>query len=73
MVKATEEVDKDVAIQLMLTPDLDGKELSEVIECSLMGTIVDKNTKEPLKLSNEVVFAGLRNRINQIIAEAEST
>jgi len=46
--------------------NLDGKELSEIITASLMGSIVDKKTKEPLKLSNAVLMAGIRNRMNQL-------
>ena len=36
-----------------------------------MGSIVNKTTGEPLKLSNEVLMAGFRNRLNQMSAEAE--
>lgn len=67
MVKALEEVDEKLAEQVMSDPNLDGKELSEVLQASLMGEIVNKNTGEPMKLSNKVMMAGLRNKLNQLI------
>lgn len=72
MLKALEEVDKDKAIEAISNPNLDGKELSELIECSMLGKIVNKHTNEPMKFSNEVLMAGLRNKLNQAIRDAES-
>ncbi len=72
MLKALEDVDKDKAIQVISEPNLDGKELSELLECSLLGKIVNKNTGTPMKFRNEVVMAGLRNKLNQVIRYAES-
>lgn len=72
MLKALEEVDKEKAIQVISDPNLDPKELSELIECSLMGKIVNKSTGKPMKFSNELVMAGIRNRINQIIDNSEN-
>lgn len=72
MLKALEEVDKDKAIEAISNPNLDGKELSELIECSMLGKIVNKHTNEPMKFSNEVLMAGLRNKLNQVIRDAES-
>lgn len=72
MLKALEEVDKDKAIEAISNPNLDGKELSELIECSMLGKIVNKHTNEPMKFSNDVIMAGLRNKLNQVIREAES-
>lgn len=69
MIKALEEVDEELAIKAVSNPDLDGKELSELIEYSLGGKIVLKDTMEPLKLSNKVMVAALRNRVNQIIRD----
>ena len=71
MVKALEEVDEKLAEQVMSDPNLDGKELSEVLQASLMGEIVNKNTGEPMKLSNKVMMAGLRNKLNQLIDKPE--
>ncbi len=68
--KALEEVDKDLAIKVISAPDLDHKELSLIIEYSLMGKFVFTKTNEPLKLCNEVIMAGIRNRLNQIAHEA---
>lgn len=72
MLKALEEVDKDKAIEAISNPNLDGKELSELLECSLLGKIVNKHTNEPMKFSNEVMMAVLRNKLNQVIRDAES-
>ena len=71
MVKALEEVDEKLAEQVMSDPNLDGKELSEVLQASLMGEIVNKNTGEPMKLSNKVMMDGLRNKLNQLIDKPE--
>lgn len=72
MLKALEEVDKDKAIEAISNPNLDGKELSELLKCSMLGKIVNKHTNEPMKFSNDVLMAGLRNRLNQVIRDAES-
>ena len=72
MLKALEEVDKVKAIEAISNPNLDGKELSELIECSMLGKIVNKHTNEPMKFSNDVLMAGLRNKLNQVIRDAES-
>ena len=72
MLKALEEVDKDKAFEAISNPNLDGKELSELIECSMLGKIVNKHTNEPMKFSNDVLMAGLRNKLNQVIRDAES-
>ena len=72
MLKALEEVDKDKAIEAISNPNLDGKELSELLECSMLGKIVNKHTNEPMKFSNDVLMAGLRNKLNQVIRDAES-
>ena len=71
MVKALEEVDEKLAEQVMSDPNLDGKELSEVLQASLMGEIVNKHTGEPIKLSNKVMMAGFRNKLNQLIDKLE--
>jgi hypothetical protein len=70
MLKALEETDKGKAIQAISNPNLDGNELSELIECSFLGKIVNKHTGEPMKFSNEVLMAGLRNKLNQIIRDS---
>jgi hypothetical protein len=69
LLKALEEVDKDLAIEAISNKELNGRELSEILETSLRGTIVDKETGEPLKLDREVLMAGLRNRFFQISEE----
>lgn len=72
MLKALEEVDKDKAIEAISDTNLDGKELSELIECIMLGKIVNKHTNESMKFSNDVLMAGLRNKLNQVIRDAES-
>ncbi len=71
MLKALEEVDKDKAIQVISEPNLDGKELSELLECSMLGKIVNQDTGNPMQFSKEVMMAGLRNKFNQVIRDAE--
>lgn len=72
MLKVLEETDKDKAIEAISNPNLDGKELSELLECSLLGKIVNKDTGKPMEFSKEVVMAGLRNKLNQIVRNSES-
>ena len=71
MLKALEEVDMDKAIEVISHPELDGGELSELIETSLMGRVVSKHTQVPLELSKEVLIAGLRNKLYQTIRDHE--
>jgi hypothetical protein len=66
---ALEEVDKEKAILAISDTKLDGRELSEMLQASLSGSVVDKLTKKPIKLSNEVVMAGIRNKMNRIIQD----
>lgn len=66
MMKALEHVDEDKAIEAISSPNLDSEELCEVLETSIMGKIVNKDTGKPMKLSDKIVMAGLLNRINQI-------
>jgi 5S rRNA maturation endonuclease (ribonuclease M5) len=67
--KALEQVDEELAVKVLSDPDLDGKELSEILTTSLMGHIVNRDTKEPMKLSNKVMAAGILNRIKQLEKE----
>jgi len=63
--KALEDVNEDLAIKVISDPNLDGEELSEILEASMMGKIVNKNSKQPMKLSNKVLMAGLLNKFQQ--------
>ena len=65
-IKALELVDEDLAIELMSDPDLDKRDLSIILNTGLMGAVVDKKTKKPLKLSNKVMQAGLLNLLKRI-------
>jgi hypothetical protein len=64
--KALEEIDKEKAIQVISDPLLDGQELSEIIECSLLGKIVDRTSGDPIKLDNTTMMAAIRNRFKQL-------
>jgi len=71
LVKAVEEVDLSKAVELVSSPDLDKDELCRLLQDSIMGNLVDKETKEPLKLSNKVVMAGIVNVLKKIERERE--
>lgn len=70
-VKALEQVDEELAVKALSDPNLDCEELSEILTTSLMGHIVNKDTKEPMKLSNKVMAAGLLNRMQQLMDKPE--
>jgi hypothetical protein len=70
-VKALEQIDEELAIKALSDPNLDGTELSEILTTSLMGHIVNKETKEPMKLSNKVMAAGILNRMQQLMDKQE--
>lgn len=69
--KALEQVDEKLAVKVISDPQLDGSELSEILTTSLMGHIVNKYTKEPMKLSNKVMVAGMLNRMQQLMDKPE--
>lgn len=62
--KALEQTDEKLAVQVISNPDLDGKELSGILDKQFLDKI--NNTNEHLQLSNTVLMAGLRNRLIQI-------
>jgi hypothetical protein len=66
LLKVAEEIDPELAVKAISDPNLDGRELSEILTASLMGTLVDKTTGEPVKISNKVLMAGILNKLNQI-------
>ena len=65
-IKALETVDEDLAVQVMSDPNLDKRDLNLILNTGLMGNVVDKKTKKPLKLSNKVMQAGLLNLLKRI-------
>lgn len=69
LLKVVEECDEKTAIEMVSAPNLDGRELSEMLQCHISGTIRDVDTNEPLKLSNKVFLAGLRNRMMMLNGE----
>lgn len=71
-VKAAEEIDINLAIAMVSNPEVDGKELSSVLNAHLTKSIVSKKIGEPMQLDKKVVAAGIRNRFLQIIQEQEN-
>jgi len=65
-IKALELVDEDLAVQAMSDPDLDKRDLNLILNTGLMGNVVDKKTKKPLKLSNKVMQAGFLNLLKRV-------
>ena len=70
---ALSEVDEEKAIQVISDPLLDQDELSEILTNSLMGNVVDIQTRQPIKLSNKVVMAGMRNKMAHIEAALKNS
>lgn len=66
MIRALEEVDLEKAIAVVSDPDLNGEELSEIMEASMMGRIINKKTGEPSKLHIKVMQAAMINKVDQI-------
>ena len=73
MVKALELTDEDLAIKVMSDPNLDSKELNIILTASLLGRVVNKKTKEPLKLSNKVMMAGFNNLLNRVSKDLDNS
>jgi hypothetical protein len=71
MMQALDEVDHKLAVEAISDPNLDGDELSSLLTTSLMGNVVNKETGEPAKLSNEVVVAGMLNRMIQLAKKSD--
>lgn len=73
LMKAVEKTDLETgenkAIQIISDPNLDRKDLSALLEDSLMGRFKDKETGEVVKLDNKTMMAGLLNLLNQIDRE----
>jgi hypothetical protein len=72
-VKALENVSVEDAVELVSDPELDGAELSGILQMSLDKCIVHKGTREPLTLHPDVMKAGLRNRAKQKLIEMLSS
>lgn len=69
MLKALQDVHEETAIKVMSCPNLDGRELSEILEWSMLGHIKlqeKDGTIFPLSLNSEVTMAGIKNKMNQI-------
>lgn len=73
IIKALELADEDLAIKVMSDPNLDSKELNIVLTASLLGRVVNKKTKEPLKLSNKVMMAGFNNLLNRVSKDLDNS
>lgn len=73
MVKALEQTDEELAIKVMSDPELDRKDLDKVLTASLMGHVINKKTKEPLKLSTKVMQAGFLNLLDRAEKDLDSS
>jgi hypothetical protein len=70
MLKALNDVDEEKAILLMSNPHMDNEELTALVDCFLRGLLIDKESNEPLKISNKVTMAGIRNKMNRIFEQS---
>ena len=66
MIRALEELDLEKAIAVVSDPDLNGEELADIMEASMMGHIVNKETGEPSKLNIRVMQAAMINKVDQM-------
>jgi hypothetical protein len=64
--KALDEVDTNKAVLAISNPNLDRKELSEVLQASMTGDFVYVKDGSKASLSPTVLMAGLRNLLYQI-------
>ena len=69
IVKAIEEINENLAVEVISNENIDGQELSQILTDSFMGDIIDKDTKKTIKLSNKVLMVGILNRMNQLDKE----
>lgn len=66
LLKVIEEHDPELAKNVISDTSLNPEELTELIDSQLRGTIVNKETEQPVKLTNSTLMAGIRTRMNQI-------
>lgn len=66
MILALQEVDEKLAIEAISDINLNTEELSEILTISLMGSVINKETKIPCKLNNKVCMAGILNKMKQL-------
>jgi hypothetical protein len=68
--KSIEKIDSETghnkAKEIISDPNLDRKDLCNLLEDSLLGRFGDKETGEVVKLNPSTVMAGLLNLLNQI-------
>lgn len=66
LLKTIEDVDENDAIEIVSNPNLDGKELSEILDVHFSKKLKYKDGGKPLQLNNKVVVAGMLNRLQQL-------
>ena len=59
MLKALEDTDQKLVNKMLNQPNLDRKEISAVIEASIMGKYIFKKTGKSLQLNNETTMVGM--------------
>jgi len=59
LIKSIEKIDINKALQIIVDPNIDTKELAELIKISITGIIKD-NTNKAIKLSPELVLAAIK-------------
>ncbi len=65
VLKALEDLEPEKAVQVFDEhPDLDQETISRLMDAHFMNRVIEKDTKEPLKLNDKTVMAILRNRVN---------
>jgi len=69
LMKAAEQLDINVAKQVISSPEIDQQDLAFVLEDSIMGRFKDKDTGETVQLDNSIVMKGLLNLINRFDKE----
>lgn len=62
-IKALEQTDEKLAIKFVSQPNINMRELSAIIEASIMGEFIFKKDGRPLKLSHTVIMAAMSNVI----------
>ncbi len=70
-IQILEDIDQDAANAVMSDPDLDSREISDLIEDSIMGNYFDKKENKVLKLNSETIQKGLLNLLDRAIKRIE--
>jgi hypothetical protein len=69
ILKVIEEENEQDAIDIVSNPNLNGSELSELLQAHVDKNIIDTETGEPIQFSKKVFSAGIKNRFFQLSNE----